>query len=236
LTEILILEPERAWSKVPELLERRGGAVSIVRAPGRFGDPLPTEVDFGRFEALVTIPPLVELKPLSELAPGAWLDSFGDWVEGPVALLQAWLSARLNRRAPGRFVAVTSNLGLRAFPSAGAPGVGSAVLHTVVRVVALEYGRAQIYSNAIALGWHERNFPPSLGADGREVALTDTPAGSFASDDALAALVWWLAVDAPSQLTGHVVPLDGGYTITRGSAAAPSREMTAWLLERNWQD
>lgn len=233
MSAIFFLEPEPPWTDLPERLRAQGALVGLAHGPLAFGGPLPDEL--GEFDALVTLPPAAELEPLAELEPGAWVERFRRWVEEPFVLFQAWLRARLDRDAPGRFVAVTSHLGLRPFPSGGAVGTGAAALHTIVRVAALEYAARGLVANALALGWHERTFPAGLGADGADLARTDTPTGRFTSDAELAGAVAWLVSEAPEQLNGQVLALDGGYTIARGSAAAPSLAAAEWLLEDEWR-
>jgi 3-oxoacyl-[acyl-carrier protein] reductase len=148
-------------------------------------------------EALVTLPPPVELTPVAQLEPDEWLRLFHDWVEEPFFASQPWLRAA-SERGSGAWVAVTSIVGLRPYPG-GAAGACALALQTLARVAAHEGVRA----NVVAPGWREA---PGIDPD----APTATPT------DVAAAVVWLLSPEAAG-ISGAVVPVDGGYSIARAA-------------------
>jgi NAD(P)-dependent dehydrogenase (short-subunit alcohol dehydrogenase family) len=211
---------ERADSGVADAL--RGRRLDVRR-----GDRFEPGAD-----QLVTVVPPLELEPLAELSPEAWLDRFGLWVEEPFIAVQEWLRDVVGRGAQGRWVAVTTNLGTQPFPGAGAAGAFAAALHTLVKVAALEYGERGVRANAVAVGIREGETTPGIDT---ERAVADTPAGRLARPDDVAATVAWLLSPEAEHVNGEVVRVDGGYTITRGAAAAPSDEAETWLLAEEWR-
>jgi enoyl-[acyl-carrier-protein] reductase (NADH) len=54
--------------------------------------------------------------------------------------------------------------------------------------------------------------------------VADTPTGRLVTEADLAATVAWLLSDDAAQVTGEILHLDGGYTITRGSRPDPRRQ------------
>ena len=169
-------------------------------------------------EHLVTVAPPVELAPLSTTEPDAWLRTFDAWAADAFFAAQPWLAAALERGA-GAWVAVTSVVGTQPFPGAGAAGAGAMALHTLVRVAALEGGPQRVRANVVAPGFG--TTPTELDPG---LAVADTPLRRLAAPADIAAAVAWLLSPAAAHVTGEIVRVDGGYTITRGSRPDPRRQ------------
>ena len=116
-------------------------------------------------------------------------------------------------------------------PGSGPYGAGGVMLQTVLRVAVIENAATGFCANAIAVG----PLPGSLAADAEGVALADTPRGQLTTVEELAALVDWLAGDAPASLNGETLKLDGGFSLTRKPRPAPSAEVAGWLVEEEWR-
>ena len=192
------------------------------------GDPLERELtalghdvvrDDIRAPGVVTVAPPVELQPLAGLEPETWMATFREWAEEPFFTVQPWLAAALERGS-GCWVAVTSSLGTQPFPGAGAPGAAAMALQTLTRVAAIEGGPQGVRANVVAPGWREP-LPARLDP---ELAVYDTPGRRLATTADVASAVGWLLSDDASHVTGEVVRVDGGYTITRGSRPSPENE------------
>lgn len=170
-------------------------------------------------DGLVTLPPDPALAPLAELDPEELEAAVHRWAEEPFFAAQPWL-AGAQERGSGSWVAVTSFLGTQPFPGGGAVGAGAIALQTVVRVAALEGGPHGVRANVVAPGWLEA-APAGLDAD---LARRDTPLGSLATPADVAEVVAWLLSPASAHVTGEVIRVDGGYTITKGSRPDPGEE------------
>lgn len=168
---------------------------------------------------VVTVVPPVELAPLAGLEPETWLATFRAWAEEPFFSVQPWLFAALERGS-GCWVAVTSTVGTEPFPGGGATGAAGMALHTLVRVAAVEGGPGGVRANAVAPGWGD---PPPDPVD-PGLAVADTPDRRLTRTADVVSAVSWLLSDEASHVTGEVLRVDGGYTITRGSRPDPAKE------------
>ena len=175
----------------------------------------------GPADALLTMGPAPELRPLAGIGSEEWRSRFDVWVADAFWAFQAWLREVLARGATGRWVAVTTTLGAQPFPGGGADGTFAVALQTLVRVAAIEYGERGIRANAVAAGWREDRLPPGLDS---ELALADTPTDRLTSEHDIAATVRWLLSGDSEQVNGEILRLDGGYTVTRGSRPDPYRQ------------
>jgi len=171
-------------------------------------------------EGLVTVAPRVELEPLAGQGSADWLGTFDRWATEPFFAAQPWLVAAVERGS-GSWVAITSTIGTQPFPGGGAPGAGAMALQTLVRVVALEGGPHGVRANVVAPGWSDVTMPRELDA---ELAVADTPLRRLATPGDIAQAVAWLLSEHASHVTGEVIRVDGGYTITRGSRPDPRQE------------
>jgi NAD(P)-dependent dehydrogenase (short-subunit alcohol dehydrogenase family) len=202
---VLVTGPD--GDALAEALAARGHEVR------RTGDP-------GEAGMLVTVAPRVQLRPFADLEPDEWLATFGAWAEEPFFAAQGYLQGAYERGRGGCWVAVTSVVGTQPFVGAGGAGTCAVALQTLVRIAAIEGGRRGVRANAVAAGWRRDDFPAELDPD---LAVSDTPRQRLATPDDIAAAVAWLLSDEAAHVTGEVLRVDGGYTITRGARPDPAR-------------
>ncbi len=119
---------------------------------------------------------------------------------------------------------VASTTGLKPVPGIGPYGVSKAAVAHMARIAAVENAAKGIRVNAIAPGgvdtaiWERgEDFRRSVAAIGREATFKamakTTPLGRFASSEEMADTILYLLSDAASNITGHVMVSDGGFTL-----------------------
>ncbi|MDX6536742.1 MAG: hypothetical protein QOD37_1083 [Gaiellales bacterium] len=210
------------------------GLASALAALGRdaaelpWGGDLRSGVDVAGHEVLVTVAPRPQLEPLAAIDPQHWTATIREIAERPAAAARALLEGGASGK---RWIAVIPHLSSLPSPGSGPYGAGGVLLQTVVRVAVIENAATGFCANAIAVGPLEGSLDGELDRTLRE----DTPRGQPTALGELAALVHWLAGEAPAALNGETLKLDGGFSLTRKSRPAPTAAVAEWLVEPEWR-
>jgi len=157
--------------------------------------------------------------------------SFADWkrvldvnLDGAYLTLAAAMRAMEASGKGGSAVITSSSTGVKAVPGIGPYGVSKAAVAHMARIAALEGAASNIRVNAIAPGGVDTNiwdssdaFREAAAKHGREAAIkgmaAGTPSGRFASSEEIAESILFMLSDAGSNITGHVLVSDGGFTL-----------------------
>lgn len=171
------------------------------------------EAEHGRLDILVSNAGIIARKPVLETADEEWQ-----------SVIDANLTAcfRLSREAArlmapmrrGRIVVISSIMGIVARPTVPAYVTAKAGLHGLVRALAVEFGTHGITVNAVAPGFVPTDFTAGLHGDAAFNAMiaARTPLGRWGKPEEIAAPAVFLASDAASYVSGHVLTVDGGLT------------------------
>lgn len=125
----------------------------------------------------------------------------------------------MRERGGGRLIATSSVAGLRAEADVVAYSASKAALCSVVRSLALEFGRAGVAVNAVAPGPVSTGMQdevlarrPAEGMGGRLDDLRHAlrPLGRMATPEEVGGIIVWLTSDAAAYVTGQTLAIDGG--------------------------
>lgn len=157
--------------------------------------------------------------PLAEFPASAWDKVLDLNLKSPFYLTRAFmplLEKAADAADPARVVNIGSIDGL------SVPGMptyayssSKAGLHHLTRVLAAELGPRAITCNAIAPGWFPSKMMAKTLEDHGQEFTARAPLGRVGAADDIAGAVVYLGSRAASYVTGIVLPVDGGITLSR---------------------
>ncbi|MCI9121469.1 MAG: SDR family oxidoreductase [Oscillibacter sp.] len=113
----------------------------------------------------------------------------------------------------GCIVNISSIWGIRGSSCEVAYAASKAALVGLTRSLALELAPSGIRVNCVAPGCIETDMVRGLGPETRAMLEEETPLGRLGSPEEIAQAVAFLASDRASFLSGHVLTVDGGFTV-----------------------
>lgn len=114
----------------------------------------------------------------------------------------------------GSVINVASVVGTRAAPMQGVYAMTKAAVISMTQTLAYELGSSGIRVNAIAPGLIETKFAATIVSTPtlRDYVVKRTPLGRHGQPEEIAGAAVYLASDASSFMTGHLMVIDGGFT------------------------
>mgnify|MGYP005844386901 CR=1 FL=1 len=180
-------------------------------------------------ESLETVaaPDIVVLSP-GHFQPADFLDTRpADWdaaltanFEQTTFAAQALARRMISKGAGGSMIFLSSVMALMPFMQASLIGTTLSAQWALARMAAVDLAPHRIRVNVVAVGWVEDDWTrPYLHSAGQITA--GIPAGRIGSPRDIGGLVAFLASDLAGYITGAVIPVDGGYMITRSDGDSP---------------
>jgi NAD(P)-dependent dehydrogenase (short-subunit alcohol dehydrogenase family) len=119
-------------------------------------------------------------------------------------------------RGSGSVINVASVAGVASAPLLAHYGAAKAGLISLSKTLAVEWGRQGVRVNALCPGWTATELNRNLWGDPEAgpATVANVPLGRWASAEEMAGPAVFLASDASSYMTGQVLVIDGGQTIS----------------------
>jgi len=197
-------------------LEAEGHRVAALRMD--VGDPESIaqafsviESDYGRCDVLVNNAGIANTVSFLDFPVDTWQKTININVTG--VLVAGQHAARLMLKHKwGRIINISSISGIRAGAGRTAYGTSKAAVIGLTRQMAIELAEHGITVNSVAPGPVDTPMTQALHSDAtRESYNRLVPMRRYGSTDEIASAVTFLAGDDASYITGHVIPVDGGF-------------------------
>lgn len=126
------------------------------------------------------------------------------------------VAPQMQARKDGAIIIVSSIGGLRGTPIIGAYNISKAADFQLARNLATEFGADNIRVNCIAPGLIKTDFAKALWENPETLkrSLTGTPLKRIGEPEEIAGAAVYLASKAGSYMTGQMMVVDGGATVT----------------------
>ncbi|BEV17113.1 SDR family oxidoreductase [Herbaspirillum sp. DW155] len=182
-----------------------GSADSIAAAFADIGK------DYGRCDVLVNNAGVARTYSFLDYPLENWLQTMNVNVTG--VLLAGQHAARLMvQQQWGRIVNISSISGIRAGAGRTAYGTSKAAVIALTRQMAIELAQHGITVNSVAPGPVDTHMTQAMHSEQtRESYYRLVPMHRYGTADEIASAVCYLAADESSYITGHVLPVDGGF-------------------------
>jgi NAD(P)-dependent dehydrogenase (short-subunit alcohol dehydrogenase family) len=186
-------------------LNESGGPAKLVKA---------AVAEMGRLDVLVNATGINRPQKAEDVTEENWDAVLDSNLRSVFFVCQAAGRVMIDQQY-GRIVNVSSQTGTVAIPLRAAYCASKAGVDQLTKVLALEWAPHKITVNAVAPTFVETPFVKEMFKDEafKKYVLDSIPVGRMAAVEEVAAAACYLASDLAGIVTGHVLLVDGGWTI-----------------------
>jgi NAD(P)-dependent dehydrogenase (short-subunit alcohol dehydrogenase family) len=167
---------------------------------------------FGKVDILVNCAGITKRAPTADFPEETWRDILDVNLNGTLRGCQVFGKHMLARRS-GRIINIASLSTYLGLFEVAAYGASKAAVGSLTKTLAVEWSRHGVLVNAILPGLFRTKLNASLldGTDRGREFLARSPIGRFGKVEELVGAAVFLASDAGSFVSGHILAVDGGF-------------------------
>jgi NAD(P)-dependent dehydrogenase (short-subunit alcohol dehydrogenase family) len=129
----------------------------------------------------------------------------------------------------GRIIFLSSIAALQPSARMSAVGTSLSALHVIARIAAADLGPHRITCNVVAMGWIEADPAAEFySPDGRAYLQQGISLGRIGAPADVGDVCCFLASEYAGYLTGAIIPVDGGFTITKMDGPLGTPDNLKW--------
>ena len=170
-----------------------------------------TEASLGPIDVLVNSAGITHRSPAADFPEAAWHRVIAVNLTGVFHGCQV-VGRRMLARRRGRIVNIASIAGQIGLTGTVAYAASKGGVVMLTRALAVEWAPHNVRVNAIAPSWFESNIGDLIHREPgyAERAMRRVPVGRMGTPDELIGAVLYLASEASTMVTGHILAVDGG--------------------------
>jgi NAD(P)-dependent dehydrogenase (short-subunit alcohol dehydrogenase family) len=167
---------------------------------------------FGRVDILVNCAGITKRAPTADFPEETWRDILDVNLNGTLRGCQVF-GKHMLARGSGRIINIASLSTYLGLFEVAAYGASKAAVGSLTKTLAVEWSRHGVLVNAILPGLFRTELNASLldGTDRGREFLARSPIGRFGMVEELVGAAVFLASDAGSFVSGHILAVDGGF-------------------------
>lgn len=209
---------EKAAAEVVDQIVAAGGDARAVQADVRDVAQAQALIDaakeaYGRIDILVNNAGTTRDTLIMRMSEDDWDVVIDTNLKGTFNCIKA-ATRQMMRQRYGRIVNITSVSGIAGNAGQANYASAKAGLIGLTKTVAKELGSRGITCNAVAPGFVHTDLTASLPGELIQQAVERTPLGRVGTAEDMAAAVAFLASDESAYITGQVLAVDGGLSIS----------------------